>query len=166
MLALAVYALLLWIAGTVGTSLLGLSERRFHRGGPYKREKAGVVLRLPWAVLWGAGSVLINGGCGLFFGIAAMWIASMVGLGTPPMILAGGSALTVVISWLLSSNRRGRAGACRIIQACAPTVGYRIFWAGLLLLTACVIAGVSLGQGDGFVDWNPLVNEPFFMRGV
>ena len=153
---------MMWCAGAVGYAAAGLLQRRMSHGGHYKGERAGLLVRLPWSIVWAGGAAVLNAAVGVFFGVALMWVGTLLQIGTPWMVVAAGVGVAVVATWLMGTNATARDGARQIVRGIAPAMSYRIFWALFLLVVLGVAVAIALA-GGGTVDWAP-IPEPFFMR--
>lgn len=142
--ALTVAALVVAVS-IVGGADRGLKDRRVARGGPYEGDVGRMVLRLPFtvvgALLHSAVSLAVGGGLGWLVVVAL----EALDVTDPELNEPIGLVSAMVVAWLMVTNRDGREGARILLEAIAPTPGYRLFWLMILLVVA-MSAVMVVGQ--------------------
>lgn len=134
--AAIVFAGLVVLVSIIGGTDRDLKDRRVARGGPYKGDVGGTLLRLPLTII---GAVL-RSALSLAVGVGAGWLTiaglEAFNLAQPALYEPLGLTVGMVVAWFMSSNSNGRAGARLLMEGIGPTAGYRLFWLAILVVVA------------------------------
>lgn len=159
--AIVFMALGCFIATVIGLAQDGLMWARWDRGGPYRREKLGVVGRLPGQILAAAVRTIAGIGSGLVAGAISLWFLSGAGADVTPVDLIPAAAITGLVSWLYPTSRPARRATRSVLSGIAGTPGLVIIWM-IVLIALGAFAIIPIVSG-GVPTWAPFP-VPVFLR--